>query len=129
MKENNSRTKWLHLRLTEAEHQRIQKNFSKTTHTRLSSYARDILLGKPMIGSYRNQSLQDVLAELYKLRRDLHGVSNNFNQAVRKLHTLRNIPEFKSWIQHYDREYIKLSSSILDILGYIRKTADLWLRS
>jgi hypothetical protein len=46
----------------------------------------------------RNQSLDDFMAEMIRLRNELNGIGNNFNQAAKKLHMLQQIEEFKSWI-------------------------------
>lgn len=130
MKKNNgNRTKWLHLRLTEQEFKALQQQFSKTTQRKLSGYARDILLGKPMIAAYRNQSLQDILAELSRLRKDLNGIANNFNQAVHKLHVSDTSYEIKAWVRTHENVGEELLKYIREIHGFINKTAELWLRS
>ena len=124
-----NRDKWLHLRLTEAEQKRLFKNHARTTQPKFSDYARAILLGKPMIAAVRNQSLQDIMAELTALRKDLNGVANNFNQAVHRLHTLDHIPQFKSWLLTYDMDKRKLLADIDHLKVFINKTAEKWLQS
>lgn len=124
-----NRDKWLHLRLTEAEQKRLLKNYARTTQPKLSDYARAILLGKPMIAAVRNQSLQDIMAELTALRKDLNGVANNFNQAVHKLHTLDHIPQFKTWLLTYDLDKRRLLDDIDQLKVFINKTAEKWLQS
>ena len=127
--EKVNRDKWLHVRLTEAEQTALKKAFKGTTQTKLSDYARAILLGKPMIAAVRNQSLQEILAELSALRKDLNGVANNFNQAVHKLHMLDHLPQFKSWLLAYDLDKRKLLKDIAQMKDYINQTAEKWLRS
>lgn len=97
-KENDTRTKWLHLRLKPEEYARLHRQFRKTTCRKLSEYARKMLLGKPVTTTYRNQSLDDFMAEMMRLRNELSGLGNNFNQAVKKLHTLSRITEFRDWL-------------------------------
>lgn len=128
-KEQINRDKWLHLRLTEAEQKQILKHYSGTTHDNLSDYARAMLLKRPMIKALRNKSLQDILAILSDMRNDLKGVSNNFNQAVHKLHTLDHIPQFKGWILSYDLDKWKLLKDIEAIKAYLDQTAEKWLQS
>lgn len=128
-KDNANRTKWLHVRLTDKEFEALQKQFSKTTQRKISGYARDILLGKPMVGSYRNQSLQDILAELSKLRKDLNGIANNFNQAVHKLHVSDNSYEVKTWVRTHENIGEELLKHITQVHAFINKTAEKWLRS
>lgn len=128
-KEKINRDKWLHVRLNETEQKLILKHYSGTTHGNISDFARAILMGKPIIAAVRNQSLQDILAELTALRKDLNGVGNNFNQAVHKLHTFDHIPQIRSWLLAYDLDKRKLLKDIEVIRDFLNKTADKWLQS
>ncbi len=93
--QKSNRTKWLHVRLKPEEYDVLNKNFSKTTYHKLSDYARKILLAKPLTTTYRNASLDDFMTEMIQLRNELNAIGNNFNQAVKKLHTLDQIAEFR----------------------------------
>jgi hypothetical protein len=126
--QNNNRTRWLHLRLKPEEYEKIHRQFSKTTCRKLSDYARKILLGKPLIATTRNQSLDDFMAEAIKLRNDLNGIGNNFNQAVKKLHTLNQIPEFRHWIITYEIEKQILFNKMDVIKNHIQKIGEKWLQ-
>jgi hypothetical protein len=124
----NNRTKWLHLRLKPEEYTKLQMGFKKTTCRKLSDYARKILLGKPVIATYRNQSLDAFMSEMIHLRGELNSIGNNVNQAVKKLHTLQQIPEFRSWIITYELEKEILSNKVEEIKNRINKIADQWLQ-
>ena len=126
--QDNNRTKFLHLRLKPAEYEKILRQFSKTTCRKLSDYARKILLGKPMIATTRDQSLDDFMAEAIRLRNDLNNVGNNINQAVKKLHTLDQIEEFRTWIMTYEIEKKILFNKIDDIKNHIKKIGERWLK-
>jgi hypothetical protein len=126
--QNNNRTKWLHLRLKPEEFSHLQKNFSKTTCRKISDYARQILLNKPVTSTYRNQSLDDFMAEMIKLRNELNSLGNNFNQAVKKLHTLQQIAEFKNWLMTYEKEKNMVIEKVDEIKNGINKIADKWLQ-
>jgi hypothetical protein len=128
-KEKKNRDQWLHIRLFDEEKNAIIKAFEKTTNAKLSDYVRAILLGKPMIAAVRNQSLQDILAVLVKLRNDLNGVANNYNQAVHKLHTIDHIPEYQIWILKYENDRVQLLKDIESIKEIINQTAEKWLQS
>lgn len=127
--QNKNRTRWLHLRLTIDEYELIQKRYRKSTCPKLSDYARKNLLQKPIVMKYRNGSLDELMPELILLRKDLNGIGNNFNQAVKKLHTLVQIPEFKHWITVFEVEKIVLFNSIEQIKKHIRNLAERWLQS
>jgi uncharacterized protein YbgA (DUF1722 family) len=129
MKEhNNNRTKWLHLRLNPDEHQKIVTAFSKSTCRKLSDYARKNLLQKPIVNKYRNESLDDLMAEMMRLRGELNAIGNNFNQAVKKLHTLQQIAEFKHWLLSYELEKKILFNKVEEIKKHIQKFAESWLQ-
>ena len=128
MKEQNNRTKWLHLRLTPDEYQKIMKEFNKSTCRKISDYARKNLLHKPIVNTYRNQSLDDFMAEMIRLRGELNAIGNNFNQAVKKLHTLNQIAEFKHWLISYELEKKILFNKVEEIKKHIQKFAESWLQ-
>lgn len=127
--ENKNRNRWLHLRLTNAEYEILHKYFTKSTCPKLSDFARKNLLQKPIVMKYRNESLDELMTELILLRKDLHGIANNFNQAVKKLHTLVQVPEFKHWITVYELEKKVLFNSIEQIKKHVEKLSEKWLQS
>jgi len=125
----NNRDKWLHLRLSEDERRQIDANFKASGQGNFSDYARSVMLSEPIIKGYRNQSLQDVIAELTLLRGELKSIGNNFNQAVHKLHLLKATPEIKAWFVSYELEKRILLKKIEDIYLIINKSSLLWLQS
>lgn len=127
--ENKNRTKWLHLRLSRDEFEILQKLFKKSTCPKMSDFARKNLLQKPVVMKYRNESLDNLMTELILLRKDLNAVGNNFNQAVKKLHSLNQIPEFKHWITVYELEKKVLFNSIDHIKKNIENLSKKWLQS
>jgi len=126
-KENTNRTKWIHLRLTPSEMQLLKSRFEKSLCPKLSDFARKNLLGKPVVLKYRNQSVDDFIIEITRLRAELNGVGNNYNQAVKKLHTLQQIPDFRSWILSSQEEKKRLFESIEKIQTVVFKLAEKWL--
>ncbi|MGH2642975.1 MAG: plasmid mobilization protein [Chitinophagaceae bacterium] len=125
---NNNRTKWLHVRLREHEYERLQGYFKNTTCRKLSEYVRKKLLDKPVVTTYRNQSLDDFMAEMIQLRIELNRIGNNFNQAVKRLHSLQQTTEFKCWLIAYDNEKKILLDKVEEIKNHIQKIAETWLQ-
>lgn len=125
----NNRNKWLHLRLTEGEYQQLDKLFATTTERKLSSYCRKILLGKPMIGGYRNLTTEALVAEFSQLIKTLNGIGNNFNQVVHKLHTLGNDREFKALFSAYETDKRRLLEEVTEMKDFMNKCAGQWLQS
>ncbi len=128
MSKQNNRTKWLHLRLTPEEYTKMQAKFSKTTCHKLSDYARKILLDKTVTATFRNQSMDDSMAELMRLIKELNSIGSNFNQAVKKLHSLEQIQEFKSWILYHEREEKMLLNKVEEVKNNVQKMAEKWLQ-
>ena len=81
-----------------------------------------------MIAITRDQSLDDFMAEAIRLRNDLNNVGNNINQAVKKLHTLDQIEEFRNWIMTYEIEKKILFNKIDEIKNHIKKIGERWLQ-
>lgn len=125
---NNSRYKWLHIRLKEDEHARIKNKFSKSTCRKLSEYARRVLLDKVITINQRNQSLDDFMTEMIKLRNELNKIGNNFNQSVKKLHALEQIFEFKTWLIANETDRKILLEKVDEIKLKISQISDKWLQ-
>lgn len=126
--QNDNRSKWLHLRLKPQEYDQLHKQFNKTTCRKLSDYARKILLGKPVVATYRNKSLDDFMAEMMMLRKELNNAGNNLNQAVKKLHTLSQTEGFKGWLIAHESDRQSLLIKVDEIKNRINKIADQWLQ-
>jgi hypothetical protein len=130
MKEDKkNRSRWLHVRLTPEEHLLLNSQFKSTTERKLSGYIRKVILAKPMIGRYRNDSLEDIVAVLTRLGSDLNGLANNYNQAVKKLNAYQQYHELAGWISAYKKQQQELLDKIGEIHLFIAKTAREWLQS
>ena len=129
MKEQNSnRTRIVGLRLTPGEYAKIEKKWKASTCRKLSDYVRRSLFEKPIVTTYRSSSQDDLMAELTRLRSELNAVGNNFNQAVKKLHTLSQIAEFKSWLIGYEVEKKILSNKVDEVRNNVKKILETWLQ-
>lgn len=127
MSDTNNRTRWLHIRLTETEYKKLQAGFSTSTKQKISSYARDILLDKPVTIYTRNQSVDDFVTEMIQLRNELKAVGNNINQSVKKLHTSANNTELKYWAQQVVNSREILFQKMDEINSKIASISDQWL--
>lgn len=128
-RENSNRTRIVGLRFTPEEYTKIEKKWKASTCRKLSDYIRRHLFEKSINTIYRNQSLDDMVHEMVQLFKQLNGIGNNFNQAVKKLHTLNQIPEFKVWIISAELDKKILFDKIDEIKNYIRQISEKWLRS
>lgn len=127
-RENSNRTRIIGLRLTPEEYAKIEKRWKASTCRKLSDYVRHNLFEMPVVSSYRNQSTDDFMAEMALLRTELNHIGNNFNQAVKRLHTLSQIAEFKSWLIAYEVEKKTLFNKVDEVKKHIQKVAGTWLQ-
>lgn len=127
-RENSNRTRIIGLRLTPEEYAKIEKRWKASTCRKLSDYVRHNLFEKPVVSTYRNQSTDDFMAEMALLRTELNHIGNNFNQAVKRLHTLSQIAEFRSWLIAYEVEKKTLFNKVDEVKKHIQKIAETWLQ-
>ena len=122
----SNREKWLHVRLTAAEYQRINMGFKNSTKRKLSQYVRSILLDKPITIYTRNRSYDDFVAEIILLRNELKAIGNNFNQAVKKLHTMHHEAEIKTWALINENSKQLFFKKVEEINLKIAQISDKW---
>jgi hypothetical protein len=125
---DKNRTKRLHIRFTPGEFEKINRMFAQTTCRKISEYSRKVLLAKPITFYSRNQSLDEFMHEMIQLRKELHYIGHNFNQAVRKLHTLEECSQFRTWILFQESHQQQLLDKAAAIQEKINKISDQWLQ-
>jgi len=100
-KSKNPKNKWVQMRLTQAEYDTLQALYKQSFYRERSVYLRRVLLRKEVLMKYKDESAGEILAALLRIKNELNLVGNNFNLAVRVLHTLSQIAEFRNWfLQH-----------------------------
>lgn len=122
------RNKWLNIRLNEKEYNSIHDHYKKTTSQSISEFARNILLKKPVIIKYRNQSADDFLSEMIILKNELNAIGNNYNQAVHRLHILDRIPEIKTWLLIHEALYQSFIKKVDEIKIKMNQIYQSWLQ-
>jgi len=127
--ENSNRTRIIGLRLTPEEYAKIERKWKASTCRKLSDYVRKHLFDKSIVTTYRNQSLDNFMEETIVLHNELNAIGTNINQAVKKLHTLQQIPEFRNWIISFDLDKKILFNKVEEIKKHIQKISDRWLQS
>ncbi|MDB5192466.1 MAG: plasmid mobilization relaxosome protein MobC [Segetibacter sp.] len=126
--ENSTRSRIIGLRLTPKEYAQIEKKWKASTCRKLSDYVRRVIFDKPIVTTHRNQSIDDLMTEAVKLRNELNSLGNNFNQAVKKLHTLQQIVEFRNWIIAFELDKKILFNKVDEIKNNIQKISQKWLQ-
>ncbi|WP_431213831.1 plasmid mobilization protein [Puia sp. P3] len=128
MKDQSNRSRLVGLRFTRDEFEKLDGWRRQSTTPELSEFIRRALFHKPITFHQRNQSLDDFMAEMMRLRTELNAVGNNFNQAVKKLHTLSRLSEFQDWLSRYDQDRQSLLQLMDSIKTRINEIADQWLQ-
>lgn len=105
----------------------LEKKFKATTCRKLGDYIRKSSLSKPLVVTYRNQSADDFLAEMVKLKNELNAIGNNFNQSVKRLHTLDQDHEIKAWVLLNEASKQSLFRKIEEIKSRIIQLHEQWL--
>lgn len=123
-----NRTRKVTVRFQVDEYSKVYTSFKKTTKRKLSEYIRAVLLHKPITVYTRNRSLDDLVSELIVLKNDLSAIGNNFNQAVKKLHTLDHNSEIRSWVLMNEKSKVELMQKVEEIKVKMAKISEVWLQ-
>lgn len=127
-KRNNNRERKVTIRFTDAEYNKVMMAFQATTKRKVSEYIRAVLLDKPVTVYTRNQSIDDLMTELAKLRYEFSAIGNNFNQLVKKLHSLEQTGDIKWLVTLTEKEREKLGEKATEINQKITQISDQWLQ-
>jgi hypothetical protein len=127
MNEDRKETKeWISIRVKPEEYSKIYALFQETTCRKLSEYVRRVLLKKPVVVNYRNQTAEESLDIMNRLKNELNAIGNNYNQAVKKLHSLKAVPELKIWIILNEATRQNLVQKIEEVRLLMNKIYELW---
>jgi len=126
VKENLSRK--VTVRFKPQEFSKLNVTFKTTTKKKLSAYIRSVLLDKPVTVYTRDQSLDDLAAELTALRYELSAIGNNFNQLVKKLHTASHFEGIKSLARSSEIQREMFLKKVSEIDQKIAQLSGKWLQ-
>jgi len=116
------RDKGLHLRISQKEYELLQEWGKQSTCRKSSQFIRNVLFRCPIRIFYRNKSADEFLSVALKLKNELSSIGNNFNQAVKKLHTSQTNVELTTWaisMEMDKRLVLKKTSEIMEKLQAI----------
>ncbi|NIJ52205.1 DNA-binding transcriptional regulator GbsR (MarR family) [Dyadobacter arcticus] len=87
-----------------------------------------VLLNKPVSVVTRDQSADDLMREVTRVRVEVSRLGNNSNQATKRLHTLSQISEFRSHLEQQNSQNEEILAVLEQVKSVINKLADQWLR-
>jgi len=125
---NNGLTRKVTVRFKQAEYNIINASFQKTTKRKLSEYIRFVLLEKPVTVYTRDQSMDDLMAQLVLLKNELSAIGSNFNQAVKRLHTMDKPAGLRPWTVENEKHRESFFLKVAEIHQKIAEIASVWLQ-
>lgn len=125
---SENRSKMVPVRLTPTEYKTVQQAQKHTHFTKLSEYLRSLIMGKPVVLSYRDRSMDEILEELVLLRRELNAIGNNLNQAVRNINAAHGNTDSRLWLTLLETVNGKLQPSITEIKERMSQFSEIWLQ-
>ena len=124
--QKNNRNRLVGVRFSMDEYASLKSKFQSTTSRQLSDYIRRILLNKKVTVFTRNKSLDEFMAEMMALRKELNALGNNFNQVVKRLHSLQHFEEVKAWLIINESTKQILLRKVEEIKSKINQFSDTW---
>ena len=124
----SGRCRVINFRLTGDEYDQLVLGWKRTTLKKLSAYIRKFLFGRVLTVRTRNASLDDFMAELVLLKKELNAIGVNVNQATHRLHTLDHMPQMQRWLVDWERDKGVLFGQIDLIKGALAKVEEQWLQ-
>lgn len=118
------RDRWLTVRLTQEELERLRRQKAQTAYTRMADYIRVLIFQKPIRVFSRDKSVDELMEELILLRTELNALGNNFNQVVRRINSLPFPPE--SLLQVANSLQVQLLEKVAGIQARINQAAERW---
>jgi hypothetical protein len=119
-------TRRISMRLKETEYRAFEEQFKKSTCRKFSEYLRNIMLAKPVTIRYRNASADAFLTEMIGLKKELSAIGNNFNQMIKRLHTISDFHELKTWLLFNESSKQILLHKVEEILKKVSQIYEQW---
>lgn len=116
------------VRFKPEEYNKVSLFFKATTKKKLSEYIRYVLLEKPVTVYTRDQSVDDLMTELVRLRNELSAIGSNFNQLVKRLHTAGHFQELKQLALQSEKQNEMFFEKVNEINLKISELSGKWLQ-
>ena len=123
-----NRARKVTIRLQQSEYEDLVQRFTTTTCRKLSEYVRDVLMNRPITVRHRNQSADEFLSVALKLKKELTGIGNNYNQVVRKMHLLQDKRDLVDWIAQQESIQNHLLEKVKELGETMDNIYQIWSR-
>lgn len=122
------RIRFVGLRFTREEFEKIEQLRKETTTPEISEFIRRCIFDKPLTVRQRNASLDDCMLQLIELKNELGAIGHNLNQAVRQLNTFKTYKAVEDFLQHFDGQQADLWAKVNAIQSKVSEISDTWLQ-
>jgi hypothetical protein len=126
-KTSDIRTKVICSKLSPKEFEIVHRRFARTTCRTVGEFIRHVLLAEPVTFNERNQSLDELLWELTRLRTDLLRIVADWEMTC-KIQPV-NASELPDWADRQEADRKRLLTQVELIKTFITQTAQRWLLS
>ena len=76
----------------------------------------------------RSESMDDLMTELILLKNELSAIGNNFNQAVKRLHSMGDKQDLNFWLILNEKDKENFFKKVEEINQKITQLSDQWLQ-
>ena len=125
---DSGRKRIIGLRLTADEYGELEKSWKNSTVRKLSEFVRRVLFGKRITVYSRSKSLDELVEELVVLRRELHAIGVNFNQAVHRLNLTDHMAQRQIWAERFERDRDRFFALFEEVKLKINSVSGQWLQ-
>jgi hypothetical protein len=122
------RIRFVGLRFTREEFEKIEKLKNDSTSTEISEFIRRCIFNKPITVKQRNASLDDFMQVMIALKNELSAIGNNYNQSVRQLNTFKELPAVRHFIVEYEKQHVQIFEKVSAIEEKINQISNIWLQ-
>ncbi|MFX1705071.1 plasmid mobilization relaxosome protein MobC [Chitinophaga sp. CC14] len=115
-------------RVTEKDFNRLKELLAKSRHRTMSEMLRYIICGKAITIYNKDESLDIIMEELTRLRRELNSIGNNFNQVTRQINSLPSNEGKSFLILQASQSFAETQAQISRLYPLISNLAKKWLQ-
>lgn len=115
------------IRLTPAEYADLYGKFTNSTDRFFANYIRDaLLLQKPVVAKYRNQSLDEFLPIAMGIRDELRALTQSLGDKLIRLNIPATDLSLAKAVEYFLAEQLTIQEKIVKIEDLLIKIYDLW---
>lgn len=116
----------LQIRITEKENKKLHASFALSACRKYSEFLRSAIFQKPVIAFTRDRSKDECILELIQLKKELNAIGNNFNQLVKRLHTIDHSHTAFPYLTAQANLQKAVLTKITEIKDYMNQLVQQW---